>query len=64
MAWIVMIMYFSYTFLWKKMHVRTWPGWNLRFLSRARSKEFVLKNALPSVVATALEEFQVEVCVT
>jgi Na+-driven multidrug efflux pump len=59
-AWVSLGLYCLYTFVWKRHHAATWPGWTLQFLSWRRSKEFVVVQAIPAIVATALEEFQIE----
>eukprot|EP00457_Paulinella_chromatophora_P001648 gb/GEZN01001650.1/.p1 GENE.gb/GEZN01001650.1/~~gb/GEZN01001650.1/.p1 ORF type:complete len:627 (+),score=59.58 gb/GEZN01001650.1/:277-2157(+) len=60
--WGQMVFYVGYTVGYKKYHQPVWGGWNLRRAMRvARIKEYLLRQALPTICACALEEYQLEI---
>jgi Na+-driven multidrug efflux pump len=60
-AWLALFVLVWYVFLRKKIHKKTWPGWNFEFMSWSLTKEFLLEQGIPAGVATSLEELQLEV---
>lgn len=46
--------YWLYVFVWKKMHLPTWPGWSTDFLSAVHQKAF-LTMALPQIGTLILQ---------
>jgi Na+-driven multidrug efflux pump len=60
-AWLALVALVWYVFIRKKIHKKTWPGWNLEFMSWSLTKEFLLEQGIPAGIATSLEELQLEV---